>query len=156
MIVLRVILKVSLAVLVVLLLPLLLFLALVFRLCDELSDRRFRRLHDQNVYFVANRRHGWHEFVINNVVPALPPRVCVVWQEQMTGRVRERCLPRRLRVHLSFRKKPLMVLVTRKAYRVASMHERLLEWKLHAKKSAIVQEQIRMILDAARRELHAS
>jgi hypothetical protein len=149
----RFLLRVLVTLIVLPLLPFLLVLVLIFRARDKLTDRRFRREHDQQVYFVGNRRHDWHEFVINNVLPAITPPMSLVWTERASGSVRDQVLPESLWALLQGRKKPLLVLVTRNKYRIVPLHERLLEWKEHSRRSEFVQSQVRLILEAAQEEL---
>lgn len=65
--------------LIVLLTPLLLVVTviampaiLISSIVESFAFRRFRRRHAGHKYLVWSSRHGWRDFIVNNVIPGLP------------------------------------------------------------------------------------
>lgn len=98
---------------------------------DAVSLRLFQRREDGNFYLVCTPRRGWHDYVRNNVVPILPPNVCVVWYRPSRGLV-----PPPIISHVEHSKilglsKPYLVRVGRSKIRAESLNLDLQEMKRH-------------------------
>jgi hypothetical protein len=98
-------------------------------------------------YLVCSRRHEWNEFVVNNVAPALPRGIELLWyEERLThslwsglGMI-QRCgfgLP-----------KPYLARVSLFRIRCRSIHQVLLPYKAYAARNERISTQIRLILAA--------
>lgn len=129
---------------------------LVFVIRDKVVDWWFRFRNSQKIYIVCSRRHDWYDFLVNNVVPVLPPSMSLVWFEPASGKVRGRAFPASIRKALRDRDRPALVVVTRGAFRLVPLHQELSKWKPFARRSAAVQSHVRRILDAAQTDLITS
>ncbi|REJ86732.1 MAG: hypothetical protein DWQ34_18170 [Planctomycetota bacterium] len=75
----RLLLRIAAVALVVVLIPVVIVVfivsipwILVSSFYETLDFRRFRRRHAGRNYLVWSSRHGWRNFIVNNVIPALP------------------------------------------------------------------------------------
>jgi hypothetical protein len=79
-------------------------------------------------YLVCSQRAGWHEFVINNLLPALPPGVSPIWVEY--GRAPSNNAAVASILHCgAARPKPYLAEVGPLRTRVRPLHEELLPFK---------------------------
>ncbi|MCX5672919.1 MAG: hypothetical protein NTU94_16510 [Planctomycetota bacterium] len=140
-------------VLVVALLPVLLVLMAWVGLARPLGERwtawRFCRKHEGRYYLVWTSRHGWHEFVANNIIPYLPGDMVVV----RTG-MGAAPLPVDLALALKrsdiWLPRPFVVRVFRDRLVALPLNARLLEMKRYAKKAPQAQQKaLRIIMEAA-------
>lgn len=73
------------AAILILVLPLIILLGIPLVLFSEtkaaISMHVFRRREQGHVYLICTSKRGWHDFLKNNVIPAVPGDVRVVWQE---------------------------------------------------------------------------
>lgn len=73
------------AALLILAAPLIILLVIPFILVSEtkvaMSVRAFRGREQGHVYLICTSKHGWHDFLKNNVIPVVPGGVRVVWQK---------------------------------------------------------------------------
>ena len=143
----------------VLLSPLILALLIIVPPIVVLLSIRFRaRLlffclrFDGTVFLVAGRNRGWYDFIRNNVIPALPPDVRVLWYR--AGGPRTGARRHRLIQLLLYRgpigTKPLLVRVRKSGFTVLPVHRDLLPLKQQstARDSALT-DKARAILDHA-------
>ena len=114
---------------------------------------RYRWAHAGTVLFVCTTRHHWHGFLLNNVIPVLPPHVRVVW---LTGRDRSRptwhtwqALARSKIRH----SKPFLAAVRLRGILTVPTHDLLLPLKHNSRVDVSVQEQVRPILLGALNQL---
>jgi hypothetical protein len=108
-------------------------------------------LHSRNrgrVFLVVTRRHGWFEFVMNNVVPVLPPNVDVVWQES-PARTRENQTKLHRLALARTNAKPYFTVVNLWRNEVIQLHSELEPLKRASRKrSRAVQARVSSILHA--------
>ena len=112
--------------------------------------RRFCRLNAGRWFLVVSRRRGWYDFILNNVLPVLPPQASCVWVEQPH---RE---PRRdqnvlliLGRHRRGVRKPFMVVVESRRLKVVHLHDQLRPFKQTRAQDETVREAISALLTAA-------
>ncbi|HEX6099740.1 MAG TPA: hypothetical protein VF432_25725 [Thermoanaerobaculia bacterium] len=126
---------------------LLLLLALgVAWIGDKLWLRRFRHQNAGRVFLLASRRHGWFEFITNNVEPSLPGDAHVAWLSRDHVDPLHRAL--RLSSHPDV-PRPILVYVTRRHLRAVSVHDALLAFKTSARRDVTVQREVGAIVTSA-------
>jgi hypothetical protein len=104
----------------------------------------FRYKNRGKSFLVYTRRHGWNEFICNNLVPAFSPDIEPV--EYPRGL---RPWPAALsHVYAAGKNKPYLVKVSWSGVRYISLHELLLPLKRHGARQADVQAELRQILAA--------
>jgi hypothetical protein len=114
-------------------------------------NRRFLHQHAGQRFLVVTRRHGWGDFIVNNVEPVLPPRTQCVWDNS-----EERLTP----LSFYFRwwarrprglRRPYLVVIDEKpvALRIVPMHEKLLPLKGQTKSSGEVRDAVRTTFKSA-------
>jgi hypothetical protein len=111
--------------------------------------RRFYRTYRGRYIFVATRRHGWYDFIRNNVMPTLPADVEVAWVDgSERGPFAEdwAVTLRRLNVR---GQKPFLLRVMDRRVVVLPLHEQLNSIREQRARSAAVQQEIREILVSA-------
>jgi|GEM_PF-1423356 len=146
---------VSVCIYLVIALPVLIAFYVPARLVESLTLRLFRRRCAGRLYLVCSRRHNWHEFLTNNLIPALPNYIEVIWH------LRERSLkyPVLLKRLASSRiygvPRPYLVLVTRRALLCRSLNGPLQQIKPHAKKSTVTRQACSKLIAEAERKLRA-
>lgn len=116
---------------------------------------RYRWSHVGAVLFVCTTRHRWHGFLLNNVIPVLPPHVRVVW---LTGR--DKSQPtwqtwQALALSKIRHAKPFFAVVRLRGIRTIPTHDLLLPLKHNSRADGSVQGQVRPILLGALRQLEA-
>jgi hypothetical protein len=147
-------------VILVLLVPLglaLLILLLPFMLVEEYRIKarlkRFRKREAGNFYLVCTRRHGWFEFIRNNVMPILPPRVNITWYRRDRNRTADDIsllLSRSPGVYGV--SKPFLVAVSEDDVKVKSLHEDFIELKGHRCKNEDRERPVRWLCTVMRME----
>ena len=129
----------------VLLVVLLLWPAVILR--NWLRMRRFARKHAGQSFLIVSRRHGWHELIRNNVIPALPSEVVCVWSDHdSSGHELLRGFIRRNRWA---GKRPYLVNVSARGLAMVPLHERLRDFKRSSRRDSSIQQQIGEIVAAA-------
>lgn len=109
----------------------------------------FRLRHAGRWYLVASRSRGWHEFIVNNVLPALPDHTSCVWVRPVRGQAATwrkpdvLCMLGRRSVNLS---KPYLVIVRRNRCVIVPLHDWLIGLKGRRRKDAAVQRAVAGIL----------
>ena len=114
---------------------------------DWVRKRDFIWRHTGQAFLVPQRRHGWYDFILNNVKPALPPRAVCLWIDgaeplpdvefYINWRIRR---PRKLR-------RPYLVVISQeRRLRIVPLHEALLPLKPHAKKSLATQQAVAEVI----------
>ena len=109
---------------------------------DRVRVHRFRRRFKGKHVLVCSTRHGWHDFIVNNVAPVLPEGSTVEWNRHFAV----------LRVLRMRGKLPLLMHVGRRI-RGVSLNERLLPLRGNAKRDAETQRRVAEIVAAAQREI---
>ncbi len=130
-------------------LPIIIALSPFILLNGAISHFRYLRRHRGRTYLVASRCRGWFDFIDNNVLPALPAAVVLVWCEEAR---RHSFFPPPLghlpRKHPHAR--PFLVHVTRFKMVPIPLHDALRPMKAASRKrDPAVQAQVRRILDEA-------
>lgn len=129
----------------------------VHALVTRLRQRRFRRRWAGQQFFVWHARGNWHDFVRNNVLPALPPAVRVLQERRPPAlRPQKRALLRELRRVLPQRYgaapgRPWLFTVQRTGVTLVSLNEVLQAAKMRARRDPAVQAEVRALLDDALR-----
>lgn len=131
-------------------LPLLAVVALAAALRDKFATWWFRVRHSGMTYIVCSRRDGWHDFVVNNLVPIVPERTKVVWFEPASRNAAAREFPSSCRRNLAQAGRPALLTIVKGSVRIVSLQDKLLQWKPHVARDAQVQSQVRAIVAAAR------
>jgi hypothetical protein len=127
--------------------------AVVSDVHEKLWLRRFRKAHAGETFLVATRRNRWFDFIINNVVPVLPPGTTVIWLS------RDRDADDPLRRALRAAKhpdvpRPLLVYVTPFEITSVPLHASLWPLKNRApQRDTSVQEQVALIIESAMHHL---
>jgi hypothetical protein len=116
---------------------------------DRMAVHRFRRQYGGKYVLVCTARHGWHDFIANNVVPVLPENAAVQWTRAGRGPSLVLVAVRVARVS---GKLPLLVHVG-KRIRSVSLNEQLLPLRSMAKRDAETQRRVAAIVAAAQREI---
>lgn len=120
----------------ILFVPLLLGYAVV----EAVSYRAFCWRNQGRRFLVCSTRHGWKDFISNNLIPMLPEHVNVVWYKKLR---RATCRGRFRHVYQRNLPKPYLAFVTRyNIYRV-SLNDSLRQLKHRACRDSAVQQQVR-------------
>lgn len=124
------------------LLALLVIAAAIFaRVYKRLSITRFRNQYRGKCLLVCGRRHGWYDFVINNVAPMLPADCLVVWSTTSS-----RPILIALR-HLGLNEpKPLLVYVGNRRVAAKSLHAALLPLRTPAARNESIQQKVSILV----------
>jgi hypothetical protein len=104
----------------------------------------FRYSNRGKVFLVYTRRHGWNEFICNNLVPAFAPHIepveyprgCKPWSSALSH------------VYAAGKNKPYLAKVSWLTVRTISLHELLLPLKQYGARRADVQAELRQMLAA--------
>jgi hypothetical protein len=148
--------KIALGLLLVLLSPLIIVLialamvaVLALQVYGWFALHQYCRRHGCWTFLICSSRHGWHEFLANNVLAALPQGVEPVWVNSggHTGASQE-AAPFSLRVAGAGLAKPCLARVKTIGVKTRSLHGRLLPLKTCAKKDADLQQLLRRMLAA--------
>lgn len=131
-------------------LPLLGVIALVAALRDRCAEWWFRVRHSGTTFVICSRRDGWHEFLVNNLVPIVPERTTVMWFESASRNVAARSFPRSCQRALAKAGRPTLLTVVHGGIRVVPLHDELTPWKGYVARDAQVQARVCEILRAAR------
>jgi hypothetical protein len=119
---------------------------------DSVSLVRFERRYRGRWLLVAGSRHGWYDFIRNNVAPVLPEDTEVVLSSGASVSMLRNVARLRLKGA-----KPLLVHITERGEaKHASLHEQLLPLKQRAARDPEVQRQVAAVIAAARAHLTLS
>ena len=120
----------------------------VLLIVNQLQKRRFLRRHAGQRFLVVRRRHGWGDFVINNVEPVLPSKTKCVWEDSKEPFATAPLFTRwRLKRPGGVRRPYLIVFGEQPVkLRIIPMHEKLLPLKAHARSSDEIREAVRAIV----------
>lgn len=110
-----------------------------------LSTLWFRFRHHGKQYLVYTRRHGWNEFVVNNLLPVVGHTTEAVLIPH-GGRDPWPWLTARIHWATIGQKKPLIASVSWTGVHSSTLHETLLPLKSHGARDADVQQQLQAIL----------
>ena len=113
---------------------------------DRLWLRRFRIRHKNRWFLICSTRHGWREFVCNNIIPAMPQSVFVYWIKRRRQDPASTEMVRAVRLSGVQLRCPSLIQITRSRMDILPMHERLLGLKPKAKKEPSVQAEVRRIV----------
>ena len=107
--------------------------------------RRFCKENEKGLFFIWTRRRDWHPFIMNNVLPVLPPGINAIDErdperqphkiEWAIDTVRKMYLPA-----------PFLVRVEQNEVVTFPLHKQLLPLKTCAKRDLVVQEKVSAIL----------
>jgi len=128
-----------------------LFLAIVVVavIVQRVNLHRFKRRFRGKWLLVAGTRHGWYDFIRNNVAPVLPPDTKLVQGPRIDASVV--IALHRLRVRGA---RPLLVHITTSGeVRHASLHEQLLPLRNRAARDADVQREVAAVIASQRARL---
>lgn len=107
---------------------------------------RFARLHHGRTYFIWASRRDWHDVVMNNILPALPPDVIAAHEHSPLGQslrvARLIGLDWQTRQH----SRPYLLAPRGRRLHARSCNDPLQDLKPRARRSAAVQDQARVIL----------
>ncbi len=112
---------------------------------DWIERRKFYMANPANLFFVCTSRHQWEPFILNNVLPALPPKVQTHWVPDRQHKKRsiiDRLCPNGIT-------KPYLVHFHKRGYEMVSLHEEFLGLKQHAQTDREIQQQVRFYLLSA-------
>jgi len=104
---------------------------------QRVAVARFRRRYRDRCLLLCGRRHGWYDFIHNNVAPALPPDCELVWSAAALPRLRPGG------------PKPLLVCVNGGRIHARSLHAELLPLRKSAAVNAEVQREVAEIIRRA-------
>jgi len=110
---------------------------------------RFRRRFRGKSLLICSRRHGWYDFVVNNVVPVLPNDCTVEWTQSF--RVWDPIVLALARWRIRG-ERPLLVHVGKRVHGV-SLQQELLPLRHIARKDAETRRRVAEIVAAAQREM---
>jgi hypothetical protein len=113
---------------------------------NKLAVRRFYRMYRGQHIFVGTRRHGWYDFLRNNVLPVLPPGVHVAWVERDTRDASLEDWSVVLRRVGAVGEKPFLLRVTTRAVAVVPLHDQLAALRANAARDEQIQEKVGQIL----------
>ncbi|HEX2476480.1 MAG TPA: hypothetical protein VHK01_17130 [Lacipirellulaceae bacterium] len=117
---------------------------LVYLLYRLLEAMWFRYSNRGRVFLVYTRRHGWNEFLCNNLFPAIAPDIVPV--EYARGR---EPWPRLLsHIYSPGYSKPFLAKVSWSGVRYFRLHELLLPLKRHGERREDMQAELRQMLAA--------
>jgi len=94
-------------------------------------------------YIVCSSRHGWNEFLINNLFAVLPPGITPIWSErESTAQFRS------LITSGAGLAKPYLATVKGVGVRMRPLHTQLLPYKRFGRKDEQVQQVLRTVLES--------
>jgi hypothetical protein len=131
------------------LVALLLAAIVVEKIVRRVKVYRFRRRFRGKSLLICSRRHGWHDFIVNNVVPALPDDCTVEWTQSFRGWDPIVVALRWWRIR---GERPLLVHVGKRV-RGVSLQKELLPLRGIARKDAETRRRVAEIVAAAQREI---
>jgi hypothetical protein len=111
-----------------------------------LSNLWFRTRHHGKWFLVYTRRHGWNEFVINNLIPSVKHRAMPI---QIPRGRRDRWPRVASLIHqaTSGHQKPLIAKVYWWGVNAETIHALLIPLKKHGARNANVQHQLRELVE---------
>jgi len=101
--------------------------------------------HRGELYLVCSRRHGWHEMLVNNLLPGLPSNVVVLWVGP-GGRSRRWAHPPFL--DRPGYAKPYLAAVGWRRVRFASLNEMLRPWRRSGRRDHSTQRELSAVVAA--------
>ncbi len=129
-----------------------LLIVLFLSLRDRVRYKRFCRSHNNEQFLVCTTRHGWKNFLENNVIPTLPQTVIVEWN---TRRYRNQNPVNLCDFFWARPPKPFFARITLDGIKTTSLNDTLQTLKKSAKRDVMVQRQVRSILEEKLREFSA-
>ena len=127
--------------------------SIVLVLRDRLWKRRFRRSHEGRHFLVCTTRRGWNDFIRNNVGPVLPSSITICLMARKSLDPLSRDVLRAMSTSVRWYARPYLIRVKRLGIAVVPLHEILLPFKQHAKKSLEIQAQVAEIIRAVLTDL---
>lgn len=110
--------------------------------------RKFCKEKAGSSYLVCTRRSGWFEFIVNNVMPILPPNVSVVWPRRDRGQAVGGV---ELLLHWTPEaygvSKPYLMALSPDGVKIESIHEDLVKLKGSRRKDRETQQKARKIVE---------
>jgi hypothetical protein len=127
-------------------------LALAKWASGEVAVRRFARANEGRTFLLLTRRHGWYDFVTNNVEPVLPEGWEIVWYAR--PRFQKGLVPHPLQDLLRWRwrpERPAAVRVRGRRIEQRSLRRELQPLKLDrgVQRDPAIQAEVRRILEHA-------
>jgi len=126
--------------------------AIVGYIVARVNVQRFKNRYRGRCLLVVGSRHGWYDFVRNNIAPALPTKTELVW----TTRSNVSLLSALSSLRISGAKPLLVYVGPSKKLAHMSLHAQLLPFKHFAARNKDVQQQVSAIIDAATTLLKAT
>jgi hypothetical protein len=117
--------------------------------------RRQRRFLEENagkVFLIWHSRRGWHDFCVNNLLPALPPEIQCVHDRAPHPPDRLKLLRCLREAASSPPSRPYLIFVGAAELHGVALHELLLPWKTRARRSRRVRREVGRIVAHALRE----
>jgi len=115
---------------------------------DYVRKQRFLRRHAGQSFLIVCRRRGWRDFIVNNVVPALPAGASCIWDD--SGEPSSDVLVfirRRTRRRTRGLRRPYLVTISsNRRLEVIAMHDRLLRLKSQRQRSVETQRAVANIV----------
>lgn len=146
------------AAILILVLPLIVLVGIPLVLFSEtktaISMHVFRRREQGHVYLICTSKRGWHDFLKNNVIPAVPGDVRVVWQEARRNDEYPRIFAYLARSRVFGVPKPYLVRITARNPVCKSLNPALRRLKTCPRKSRETQKACVEIIKQTRNELH--
>ena len=96
-------------------------------------------------FLVYTRRHGWNEFIANNLIPVCEHQIDVI-EVPRGGRSRRSWRESHIQSATVGRSKPLLAEVSLFGVRCVPLNETLLPFKLHGARKADVQQELSNLL----------
>lgn len=121
---------------------------------DAISMRLFRRREQGQIYLICTSKRGWHDFLKNNVIPAVPGNVRVVWQKARRNDEYPRIFAYLARSRVFGVPKPYLVRITARNPICKSLNPALRRLKTCPRKSRETQKACAEIIRQTRNELH--
>lgn len=127
----------------------LVYLVVANRILEPWRRRRFRRRYAGRVVLVWTSRRGWHDFVVNNVLPVLPQGAMTIYQRKARPAVpSEDGFPIRYVCEKPLSRPYLVSIAPRGCFAIL-LNPELGQLKGHAARDPEVQRQVARILERA-------
>lgn len=123
------------------------------QVCDRIQLRVFRRKHAGHFFLVCTSKHGWYDFLLNNVIPILPDNIRVAWYNTKGPDRNVDLFHRLTQSKIYGLPKPYLVVVTEKRIQAKSLHGELQKLKTTSRKAEHVQLACRRLIESKQNEL---